>query len=67
VLSVTGTNGFTVSVPTSNGRVYRLEYKDSLADGAWTALPLQAGTGGTLQLTAPDVSTSQRFYRVRQW
>jgi hypothetical protein len=62
-----GTNGFSVFVPTFNGRVYRLEYKDSLVDTGWTALPLQAGTGGNLQLTAPDVSAAQRFYRVRQW
>lgn len=62
-----GTNGFTVSVPTFNGRVYRLEYKDSLTDANWTALPLQAGTGGILQLNAPSVSARQRFYRVRQW
>jgi hypothetical protein len=54
-------------VPTLNGRVYRLEYKDALTDDVWTALPLQAGTGGALQLTAPGVSVSQRFYRVRQW
>jgi hypothetical protein len=62
-----GTNGFSLSVPTFKGRVYRLEYKDSLTDTAWTALPLQAGTGGNLPLTAPDVSAPQRFYRVRQW
>jgi alpha-tubulin suppressor-like RCC1 family protein len=61
------TNGFTVSVPTLNGRVYRLEYKNSLADSNWTALPLEAGGGGILQLSAPGVSAPQRFYRVRQW
>jgi hypothetical protein len=61
------TNGFTVSVPTFSGRVYRLEYKDALTDTNWTALPLEAGTGGVLQLNAPDVAAPQRFYRVRQW
>jgi len=62
-----GANGFTVSVPTFSGRVYRLEYKDSLSATNWIALPLQAGTGGNLPLNAPDDSASQRFFRVRQW
>lgn len=62
-----GTNGFTVSVPTRSGRVYRLEYKTSLTDGAWTALPLVAGNGGVRTLTDPTANGAQRFYRVRQW
>jgi alpha-tubulin suppressor-like RCC1 family protein len=62
-----GTNGFNVSLPTRNGRVYCLEYKDSLTDQIWNALPLRAGTGGVMMLTDPSVSMSQRFYRVRQW
>lgn len=62
-----GTNGFSVSVPTLNGRVYRLEYKDSLTDPAWTGLPLHAGTGGLLQMSVPGIAAPQRFFRVRQW
>lgn len=62
-----GANGFTVSVPTLHGRVYRLEYKESLTDSVWTALPLQAGTGGELQMNAPAGLGSQEFYRVREW
>src|SRR5262249_52871694 len=46
-----GTNGFSVSVPTRNGRVYRLEYKISLNGGSWNALPLQAGTGGLVKFS----------------
>ena len=61
------TNGFGVLLPTRNGRVYRLEYKNSLDDGAWTALPLQAGTGGELELRDPGVSTGSRYYRAEQW
>jgi hypothetical protein len=61
-----GTNGFTASLPTQNGRVYQLESKNSLADSTWQFLPLRAGTGGTLQLTDPAVVT-QRFYRVLRW
>jgi hypothetical protein len=61
-----GTNGFSVSVPTQNGRVYQLEYKNSLTDSIWQSLPLQAGTGGRLPLTDP-AAASQRFYRVLRW
>jgi len=62
-----GTNGFTVSLQTRNGRVYRLEYKNSLTSQTWSALPLQAGSGGTLPLNDPSPSALQRFYRVTQW
>ena len=50
-----------------HGRVIRLEYKDSLADSDWIALPLVAGTGGIVTLTDGTATNSQRFYRVRQW
>jgi hypothetical protein len=62
-----GTGGFSVSVPSQSGRVYALEFKHQLTDGAWTALPLVAGTGGWLTLKDPGTTESQRFYRVRQW
>jgi len=62
-----GTNGFTVALPTRHGRVYRLEYKNSLTSQTWSALPLQAGSGGTLPLNDPSPSAMQRFYRVTQW
>jgi alpha-tubulin suppressor-like RCC1 family protein len=61
-----GTNGFTLTVPTRNGRVYRLEYKNSLTDPAWNGLPLQAGTGATIQFIDPT-PVAQRFYRVTRW
>ncbi len=67
VNSAVSTNGFTVSLVTQCGRVYRLEYKDSLEDGGWTALPLVAGNGGMRTLTDSTLTTSPRFYRVRQW
>ena len=41
-----GTNGFNVSLPTQNGRVYQLEYNNSLTDSLWQSLPLHAGTVG---------------------
>ena len=60
--------GFSVSVPTQGGRVYRLEYQESLADEGWTALPLVAGNGGLRLLTDPSNNGgAARFYRVRRW
>lgn len=62
-----GTNGFTVALPTRNGRVYRLEYKNSLTNQIWSTFPLQTGIGGTLQLNDPAPFPPQRFYRVSLW
>jgi uncharacterized protein YjbI with pentapeptide repeats len=61
------TNSFSCSLATQSGRVYALEYKNSLSDSNWTALPLAAGNGGMLTLTDPTATGSQRFYRVQQW
>ena len=58
---------FSVFVPTQNGRVYRLEYKDTLADSDWLGLPLVAGNGGLRTLNDPTATGTQRFYRVRRW
>jgi hypothetical protein len=60
-------NGFSCSLSAQSGRVYRLEYKDSLIDPDWTALPLVAGSGGAVTLTDSTATGSQRFYRVRRW
>ena len=60
-------NGFSASLPTQSGRVYALEYKNSLSNPDWTALPLVAGNGGIKVLTDPTATNSQRFYRVRRW
>lgn len=59
--------GFSVSVPTQNGRVYALEYKDSLEDIEWIPLPLVAGNGHERTLRDPTAKGTQRFYRVRRW
>jgi hypothetical protein len=64
---ISSATGFSCSLPTQNGKVYMMEYKDSLTDSSWTALPLAAGNGGVLTLTDPIATSSQRFYRVRQW
>lgn len=64
---ISSTGSFSFSLPTQNGKVYAMEYKNSLADNNWTALPLIAGTGGVLTLTDPTATGAQRYYRVRQW
>jgi len=61
------TSGFHMMLPTRSGRVYRLEYKNSLTDSNWTALPLVAGVAGTQELSDPTAAGAARFYRVRQW
>jgi alpha-tubulin suppressor-like RCC1 family protein len=58
---------FTVLLPTHSGKVYALEYKNSLTDNSWTAVPLAAGNGVSLMLANPTATNSQQFYRVRQW
>ena len=60
-------NSFSLSLPTQSGRVYALEYKNSLYDSNWTALPLTAGNGGILTVTDSAGVSSQRYYRVRRW
>jgi hypothetical protein len=63
---ILGTNGFSLRLPTANGRVYQLVFQNSLMDYAWQSLPLHAGTGRVLSLTDPAPAV-QRFYRVEQW
>jgi hypothetical protein len=62
-----GSGGFIVSAPTQSGRVYALEYKSSLADSGWTALPLVASNGDVVTFIDPAATDAQRFYRLRQW
>ena len=60
-------NNFRASLMTQSGRTYRLEFKNSIEDPEWTALPLVAGTGSRITLTDPSAVSSQRLYRVRSW
>lgn len=59
--------GFTVSLPTQAGRVYRLEYSDTLNTESWSALPLVSGNGSTRTLLDPSPAGEARFYRVGRW
>jgi len=61
------TNNFSLSFPTRSGRVYLLQYKNSLGDTDWTSSPLTAGNGGIVTLKDNTATNTQRFYRVLQW
>jgi hypothetical protein len=57
---------FWLSVQTTSGWLYSLEYKDSINGSTWTPLPTVVEGDGTVQfLTDPGPSSQQRFYRVR--
>jgi alpha-tubulin suppressor-like RCC1 family protein len=62
-----GTNSFSLSLPTQSGRVYALQFKNSLTDSNWTLLPLNAGNGSILSLTDQTATNSHRFYQVLRW
>ena len=62
-----GNSNFSLLLPSQSGKVYVLQYQNSLLDGNWISLPLVPGNGGTLLLTDPTATNSQRFYRVQQW
>ena len=61
------TNTFSLSIPSQSGRIFELDYKNSLTDANWTLLPYAAGNGTNLILTDPTATNAQRFYRVRRW
>ncbi len=60
-------SSFTFQLPTWSGRVYALQYADSLTEPVWKSLPLVAGTGYLVTFKDPTATGSQRFYRVLQW
>jgi N-acetyl-anhydromuramyl-L-alanine amidase AmpD len=50
--------------PATSGKIYRVQYKNSLADADWTDLkPDVLATGSTASLDVPK-DASQRFYRI---
>lgn len=60
-------NRFAAEVLSYSGKLYALEYKNSLGATNWTSLPALRGTGHLLPLLDDSASVSQRYYRVRQW
>ncbi len=66
LLSITAAGGTAgISFQSLNGLNYVLEYKNHLADAAWTSLTPVPGNGGTLTLTDTSAGVPTRFYRVR--
>jgi hypothetical protein len=64
-VQASGTNLF-LSWPGVAGQTYQLEYKNNLADPAWTpeGNPV-TGTGGALTLTNNTTDSTQRFFHLR--
>jgi alpha-tubulin suppressor-like RCC1 family protein len=60
-------NRFSLTVPAQPGRLYWLEYKNSLAETNWKPLPLNLSTGAVVNLTDSLATNSARFYRAKQW
>jgi hypothetical protein len=59
--------GVSVSFTSQLGSSYLLEYKDSLADPAWTPLSSPvAATGGVMVLQDTNAPAGSRYYRLRQ-
>jgi hypothetical protein len=65
----TASNMLSVNLASISGGTYILEYKNSLQDSNWTALPPPVtGTGGTITLQDTNgFSLPTRFYRVRAY
>ena len=66
IVSVTRTGlSATVTFSTLAGPGYRLEYKNTFSDPAWTLVSSTTGTGNNVSIVDPDASVPTRFYRVR--
>jgi hypothetical protein len=61
--SIDGMN-FLFSLQSATGQTYILEYKNTLADPAWTRLRTNAGTGDVIPYALPTTGTTSRFFRV---
>jgi hypothetical protein len=56
---------FSVSIQSSPGSIYVLQYKDVLTDLDWQEGPSVVGSGGTVILTDNTATVATRYYRVR--
>jgi PKD repeat protein len=56
---------FAFGFDTIPGKVYVIEYKDSLDDPAWQTLQTVPGDGASKTITIPIANTPQRFFRLR--
>jgi len=60
-------NTFVASAKTQSGRVYALQYNDSLETTNWISLPLVPGTGAERVFIDSTAGAATRFYRLRRW
>lgn len=58
-------NAFQLSVSAFAWKTYVIEYKNSLSDASWTALPGVAGDNTLKTLIDSTATAPQRFYRIR--
>lgn len=58
---------FGITASTRCGKVYVLQYADSLLKPVWASLPLLAGTGDVQLIQDLGASAPQRFYRLLEW
>lgn len=66
ILQASRLNGiFQLSITTSPGRTYTLEYTDSVPSLDWSPITAVGGDGRPKVLVDSNASDSQRFYRVR--
>jgi PKD repeat protein len=67
VMATYGVSGddLVISFDTIPGKVYVIEYKDSLADPAWQTLQTVPGDGASKTITISIADTPQRFFRLR--
>jgi hypothetical protein len=65
VISSVTPSGATLQFQTATGRLYTVEYSDTLAPGSWSILAPanNPGTGGQLEMTDPNMP-AKRFYRL---
>jgi len=65
ITSLAPSNGIlTLSFTTDTGRTYRIEFKNSLSDPAWSFLTNLAGNAPTSAVTDNVFGQQSRFYRV---
>ena len=60
-------NRFSTLAQTLNRKNYSLEYRNSLPETNWTALPAVKGNGAIKILSDTEATSAQRFYRIRQY
>jgi uncharacterized protein YdaL len=64
--SVVFRNGVcTLTFPSQDGLMYRVEFAEALGEGPWSPLLTVTGDGGMVEVTDPAPARPMRFYRVQ--